>query len=67
VIQIILLVLGAIAGIMGLTSAVKGEVKLSPRQTLRGQQALLAGIGTMVLGLAIIAFALVGLPMMMGR
>ncbi len=56
--QIIALVLGVVAVVMGIKGCAARRVQLSSKTTLQGPQAVLAGAITIVVGLGIIAFAL---------
>ena len=63
--QIAAIGVGIIAVVMGVTALVKGEVQLSRVTKLRGGSAQAAGVVTIVVGLAIVVFALVGMPLLL--
>jgi len=65
--QIVLIILGIVALAMGATAIIKGEVELSPDKKLNEGAARAAGIVTILVGMAVIGFALVGIPLLMSR
>jgi cytochrome c biogenesis protein CcdA len=65
--QIATIAVGVAAVVMGIKALMKGEVQLSRTTQLRQGSARVAGVITIVLGIVIVGFALVGIPLMMSR
>jgi hypothetical protein len=65
--QVLAIVVGILAVVMDITAMAKGEVQLSRTTKLRGASATTAGVITLVVGLAIIGFALIGIPFLLSR
>jgi cytochrome c biogenesis protein CcdA len=65
--QIATIAVGVAAVAMGIKALMKGEVQLSRTTQLRQGSARVAGVITIVLGIVIVGFALVGIPLMMSR
>ncbi len=65
--QIAAIVIGIVAVVMGITALTKGEVQLSRKTTLRGGSARAAGVLTIVVGVAIIGFAFIGIPWLLAQ
>lgn len=64
--QIAAIVAGLIAVVMGIAALAKGQVQLSRNKQLTGSGARAVGDGTVVVGVAIWVFALVGIPWLAG-
>ncbi|MEQ8788060.1 MAG: hypothetical protein RIC55_17260 [Pirellulaceae bacterium] len=62
--QIAAIVVGVLALVMGGGALAKGEVQLSRSPTLKDGSARIAGVVTILVGLAIIGFALIGIPLL---
>ena len=58
---------GVAAVVMGVIALAKGEIQLSAKTTLRNGQAKIAGVLTIILGILIGAFFLIGIPLLRGR
>jgi len=65
-IQIVAVVVGAMAILAGIKGLSGGEVQLSRSTTLKGQSAKTAGLIALIIGVALVAFALFGLPLLTG-
>lgn len=64
-IQVLTIIVGVIAIVMGITALVRGELKLSSQKTLSGGPATAAAVVVLLVGVAILAFALIGFPLML--
>ena len=64
--QLAAIAVGVIAVVMGIMAIAKGEVQLSRVTKLRGGSAAAAGIITIGVGLAVIGFAIIGMPLLLG-
>jgi hypothetical protein len=63
--QIALILLGVVLVVLGISALVKGELKPSATQRIRGWRVVAISVVAIVAGLSVIAFALVGLPWML--
>ena len=65
-IQIVGIIVGVCAIVMGIGALTKGEIKLSGSKTLKDGQAKVAGIATILLGVVIVLVFLFVIPIVMG-
>lgn len=64
--QLVGIGVGVVAIVMGVMALTKGEIKLSGSKTLKNGQAKVAGVITIIIGVAVAIFCLVGIPLLMG-
>jgi hypothetical protein len=67
VLQIAAILVGAIAVYMGIIALAKGEVQFSRATKLRGGSARVAGVITVLVGLGIMGFAFIGIPLLLAQ
>ena len=66
-VQLATYVVGIVAVLMGIKALASGEIQLSRETKLRQGQARAAGVIVILVGLGLLAFAYVGMGLLLGR